>query len=157
MPCRPWKSRRDNSIGLGTVPRDHLAGLTPSAPARGAASGGATVTTASFPARLLQLLVTADVDAGTDESSGGGSLTVVAEGPTASGGVLRIASVPVARTGVDVEVEWLGGAEAGTGPSAGIRTASESPTALLPAWWIGELVTLTFALAGNTTLYSFVL
>jgi len=86
--------------------------------------------------RQLELQVTADCAVA-------GTLSVIAEGPTANGGVLQLESVPLTTTSVDAMVHWKTN-------TSGVASSS------LPDNWIGELITLRFLLA-NSTLFSFVL
>ena len=99
----PWKSRRDNSIGLGWLPTDHWAGYE--APAAGAA---ARVMTVPIAVRRLSVRLTVDVTA-----ASGGWVMATITGPSEQGGKQTVASRRIVESMVDghlLELPglWLG-------------------------------------------------
>eukprot|EP01047_Picozoa_sp_COSAG01_P052050 COSAG01_NODE_5435_length_4274_cov_79.781032_3_plen_543_part_00 len=135
-----WKRPRDNSIGLAFLPRDHWAGwaarqcVMPRAP--GVRCGSAVIRTHALPARRLQLQLTASI-------KGNGWLRVVVQGPTATGRLRNVTSLPMtvateptdSKTLVDAVVSWATGT-------------------YLPSLWQGQRLTL-WLLFENATVYSF--
>jgi hypothetical protein len=127
-----WKKPRDNSIGLAFLPRDHWAGLAAHACTLPYTSCGAVVRTRKISARRLQLQLTASIQ-------DGGWLQVVAQGPTANGGLRNITSLRFtgSRNLADEAVTWeaLGGN-------------------VFPTLWQGQQLSLWFTFA-NCTVYGF--
>lgn len=133
----------DNSIGAGTLGRGQWAGLTPQLPSSSMLSAVAkgSVVTTPIAARRLELRLTMLVGGG---GGGGGSVSVVVSGPTAKGGDSSLRSLPITRSLADEPVEWQQPKGDGS-----------LNTTRLPLLWQGEMLTLTFTLMGNVTLFAF--
>jgi hypothetical protein len=136
----PWKSRRDNSIGLGYLPRDHWAGFSADAclhsPPAGACVG--SVRTNPLAARRLELRVTARIEVG-------GWLAVAAQGPTDKGAARWLQSVRLNETATDAAVAWATGLDGS--PSVPSLTQ-------LPVIWQGQQLVLSFTFV-NATIFGF--